>query len=532
MYKALIVDDEQYICEGIRSHIAWEAFGVDEVFIAGDGIEALEMVQKQAPHIVITDIRMPGMDGLALAKHLREDFPQIKVVILSGYADFSYAQTALRYGVVDFVLKPTKVSKISDAIAKAIDALRAEEHSRSRIQELEHTISDNQKLILEKQLADVILDRLPVQGLAFAQGFSLQGFVMLLIEQSFENPSRQRADTAFASLANIVSLVFDQFRSLFIPLTRTAACVILRTEGRLTDDAMRDILVACEEVVSIPAENTLSVSFSIAISAYHEGCAQLSQAYREAHAAMQNRFYEQNSVYLYLKNKQNCGGAEPAFESYVDRILSCARSRQEHEAVGLLEELIARLEAVRQPIDYVKNMAAFLYSLLVRLMPQNTRQALSTGYGSIYNAGSIEEVSNFLKQQLLEICSETQTANEISNRMVVQTLDFISKHYHENVKLLEIADAVHVNGSYLSRLFRKVTGETITDALTRMRISRARQLLLSTDMKFYEIAAAVGIEDAAYFSILFKKHTGYNPRQYKLLHGGQSEKNKPAGGNA
>jgi len=252
-YTVLLVDDDSHVREGLRDFMQWDELGVSKVVEACDGVEALEKVKEIIPHVVITDVRMPGMDGIELARQISDTAPEIKVILLTAYSEFSYAQQAISYGVVDYILKPTNLEKLSAAVKRSISELDRQRSIKDRLRDLDHP----------------------------------------------------------------------------------------------------------------------------------------------------------------------------------------ERPQDESDVPG------------------------------------------------------------------------------VTHRIIAKTRDFIFSHYNEALKLATIAQHVHCNASYLSRLYKKELGETITDTITHLRIQKAEELLRHTDLKAYEIADHVGWEDAAYFSIVFKKYTGKSPKQYR-----------------
>ncbi len=518
MYKALIVDNEPFIRIGIRDYMEWESLGIDAVYEAEDGIEALDIIEIHKPDIVITDIKMPGMDGIELVRRIHEKYGYIKTIILTGYADFSFAQAAVRYEVVDFVLKPTKLSQISSAVQKALEQIESRKETRSRIQTLESEISDSMEILRENQVRDIILNAKPPGR---AEDFGLSSFVLILIETTVFNAGADAEAAGGMRIKNMADLAFHAYDHLCVPMDKNRLCLVLRLDGRDYGDEMRGILLACEEITGI-SETTLSISISVSISGVHHGAAELPAAYEETIKAMKNRFYEQNSICMYLPNEKTVlDGKEGAAESFIDDIVAAVSSGDNTAAVRLLFDFVRYVKRTKLAIEYVKNIAALIYSLCVKLVPVKEDEKIidSEVYRKIFEAASVSELSSLIEAEISHICNKIQSYVENNNTIIQKTMDFISEHYRKNIRLVNIAQNAHVNESYLSHLFKKVTGETITEALTKIRINKAKELLLTTDLKSYEIAVMVGVEDAAYFSILFKKYTGFSPRHYRIENG-------------
>lgn len=408
MYQIMIVDDEPVLRNGIKNFIDWNALGCEVCGMAENGEDALRQFEAHRADIVITDIRMPGIDGLELARRLSEISPKTKVIILTGYSDFSYAQKAIQYSVVDFIVKNNPAPKIRDAVKKTIALIEKEQQNALFLGELEEIVHQSYDELKTKLFIDVI-------------NRNVQSSETLL----------QKADKLGLSLQNYRLAVFeisDAFQKMDLHKIRQSA-----------------------------------LEFSLTS-------------------------LQEYQPYAFTLNAQT-----------ICFVLSSAPSNDSDEALS---------NACRQ-----------IASTLLDLTGQTIRIGVSCPHDNILSfeeayreAASVQRVQNKTGVKFLY---ENKNADDPDNPVIGKILAYIHAHYSEDITLCQIAEDIHLNASYLSRFFKRHRNETIVNYITRYRIEQSKALLLHSDDRLYSIALEVGFNDAAYFSNIFKKYTGYSPSEYK-----------------
>lgn len=406
MYNIMIVDDEPILRNGIKNFIDWKSLGCEVCCLAENGEDALRKFRQYSPDIVITDIRMPGIDGLDLARRLSELSPKTKVIILTGYSDFSYAQRAIRYSVVDFVVKNNPAPKICEAVKKAISLIEKERKDHQFFGELEDIVNQSYDDLKAKLFLDIINQNVllteTIEQKAAHLGVSLSAYRLAVIGIP-DLPSEASLQQVWQSVRNFSLSLLLPFKPFAFALNAQTLCLIL-----IPTEESGDLNELCGQIVSTLFDIT-GFRVRIGVSEIKESILAFSAAYREA---------------LSVKRDQN------------------------------------------------RDMASqFLY--------------------------------------------HGESADDAQNPTISEALRFIHAHYKEDITLRQISDELHLNASYLSRLFKKHMKETIVGYITRYRIECSKKLLLHSDARLYTVAIEAGFNDAAYFSNIFKKYTGYSPSEYK-----------------
>jgi len=286
---------------------------------------------------------------------------------------------------------------------------------------------------------------------------------------------------------------------------------------------MQELITKCEEILDT-VNNFMNFSIDIGISGVHKSVPEITDGYREALCALSDKFYGDSHMFIYSRCPVKNDPKEMAgLSQVIDAIVQLVQAGDPVGAVKKSRELLTGLHKSMQPTDHIKNICILLCSICSKLLANHNltlstvlkdseniyRQILECRTLNCLDAllvSVIEGVSNYISSSHLQV-----------NYIVKRAIEYIKKNYHRNIKLFEIAENLHVNGSYLSRIFRKETGETLTEYITRYRMEKAKELLRNQEVKAYEIASRVGIDDPAYFSYVFKKYTGVSPSEYRSL---------------
>ena len=414
MYRVMIVDDEPAIRKGLLSFIPWQSLDCEVAFTASDGKEAIENIALSNPDIIITDVKMPEMDGIELSKRLHFDYPQKKVIILTAYSDFEYSQSAIKYDVVDFVLKPTSMDKLMEAIEKAKFKIKKDRENANKIEKLEKEILDNKEEMqygfLLKVINRIINDEYIIMQKALALDINIEDFFAIVI--NIKDGHFQRKDVL--NINSLLSRVFEGYNCYILGVNNKSICAFINVDGEeylLDSQKLIDICIEVTEIMS----DFAGFDISIGISSLKNGIAYVSEAYEEGNLAIQNKLCVEKNIFMYTD--KYCSDSST---DYVDAILTKVNT-------------------------------------------------------------------------------------------------YIEDNYNKKLNLAGIAEYVHLNSSYLSRLYKEETGVTITEKITRTRINKGKELLKKTDLKIYEISYMIGFDNPNYFSTVFKRYTSVYPKEYRVL---------------
>jgi len=543
MYKLLIVDDEAVIRKGLANLIEWSSIDCEVVGEAVNGIDAIEKMKIVSPHIIIADVKMPCLNGIELAKYVFENTPSTKVIILTGYADFEYAQSALKYNVVDFLLKPTDPNELINAVKKAKNIILQNETFESKLKDMEKKINlyqtnlreNNVNSILHNILngSDKALERLPELGISLERNL----VIICEVENKYSNFSSKDIngkDRIVSNIKNYINAIFKNYVYYLVHFQENQFCIIVSFADNCENKCMQSIIDICKEMLKT-FENLMGLDVSIGISKIHLSHEELPDSYKEAQKALSYGFYEKhgNNLYVYSDETVNASNEKKLLaNSYTERIILELQNGHKDALINLIEELFEKLRCTRQSIDYIKKVAMQLCFSFEEVLSdcdlniEDCIQAENDIYEYITKSNKCVHITNMLVSLAVSILEKLHSLDIQNNLVIKKAQSYINEYYKDPITLQTIADYLYINSSYLSRLFKKETGYNITDYINKVRIDKAKDLLINSDYKIYEIADMVGISDPAYFSVLFKKYTNMSPRDftYKYRFGGMNSK--------
>ncbi len=523
MLKVLIVDDEKIIREGMVSGIEWESLGFKVSGQAEDGETAIEIIDAIKPDLVITDIKMPFIDGLQLVEILKDKHPGILTVIISGHDEFEYAQKAVKLGAYDYLLKPLDLQYLCQMLIDIKEYIFQHREMKSDSEELRllkifrkiwgsYQIPEQDSSYLEK------LWNSKLQDLIYCAA-------VLSVDKVGCNPpseketEHQLLDYFIRELIQNTDVDFYIEKSVLYLEDGKYGMILV---GRDFESMKKDTEVFVEKIED-SFKTMLGVQTFISVSGIHKGVNGLGVAVKEAGKAFEFRYIAGAKKIVSFNNIKNQSGLE---NSYYD-ISGILTSVKFGDKILLSEELrmvlkaaVARRENAKGFIDFI---CAGLLSVAVDIIQE---------YG-----GSIEDIFDDPVFEFNRLSSMTsldiaiEQLNQLLNR-IIDYLDKIRKtgitgkvedarkyidaeYANKQISLQLVADYVHINLCYLSELFKKQTGQSYIEYLTGRRIGKAEELLACTDFKSYEIADMIGYENATYFSTTFKKMTGVSPMDYR-----------------
>ncbi|SDS08639.1 two-component system, response regulator YesN [Paenibacillaceae bacterium GAS479] len=528
MYKLILADDEAVFREGLMNTIDWNRHGFELIGDFANGRDALEAVHQLQPDLVLTDINMPNIDGLELTARIAEQYPYIKIIILTGYDQFDYAQQALRLKVHDFILKPItaqETRQLLDRVRKEMD------EEKSRMEDISRLRSDlNQSLPL---LRERFLERLAIHGTgAVGAREQLDYFGLPPLESSLlivifdydncdarSDIEQDRELLRFAGYNIIDEIVIREQGAVFRTREDRIAAIVAgesaellyEKAGRIAEEARHGI------------ERYLGYTMTAAIGRASRELNGLPDSYRSAATALDYRFqYGKNRV-LSIIDLEGAKSSAPAIsENWSQELGAALRSGATAEIPRLIRDFIGMLKTSRAPMEacHLEIQKALVLMLSV-MQEMGIEASLITGrrmlFSEVYRLETLDEVGDWLTD-IAGSASETlaEGRSKLSRSQIGKALLYIEEHYAEDrVSLQDICRHVLMSTSYFSQMFKQETGETFVEYLTRFRMSKAKDLLTSTSLKFYEIASMVGYSDPNYFSLSFKKHAGLSPREYR-----------------
>jgi len=513
MLKALVVDDEPKIRRGLSALIPkldpdWAVVGE-----AKNGIEALDIVKKELPDLVITDIRMPHMNGLDLLSVLKE-YP-VQVVILSGYGYFEYARTAVKFGACDFLLKPVKPDEVREVLAR----LKADAKAK-RMQPQMSAPQPNYGNLWRDWLTDRTAEAHHIDRLRRLLPDGTADFHLAVMEiEQFDHLIREDhwgdRQLVYFTVRNIAQEILGG-EGGFVPLFLFAAGARLHYlfAGGLPDPALFGRIVA-------EVRKCAKLSLTIAVSDGTDDFGRLPVLYEHALEALLGKWiFGPGTVRLYepIPDGEAMKGYPVDLE---ERLLDSIRAMNPEQALDALNRFVDTMLAAQVPFRLFRQYGLQLLSSVLRFVQLHNLTAavfaeLPATSDLFHRDFSAEEYRSYMARFAAAcVCSLERSLQHRRNRLLDKALAYIHDHYHIDISLDDVAGHVGMGSSYFSTYFKQETGQTFVEYLTAYRLEKAKQLMRDPNLRLYEIAGQVGYNDVKYFSRVFKKATGATPAEYR-----------------
>lgn len=532
-YTILLVDDESAVREGIRTCTPWERYNFRVVGEAGNGIEALEMIEELHPDVVITDIKMPYLDGMQLIKEIRKSHPPVTIIIISGYDEFTYAQQAIRYDVSEYVLKPVTSEDICNLLERTTkrldeDIIRIQDQNR-----LKDVYTQALPLIREKFLVSLLTpvhqtSNTSLIAKAKDYGFNLEGdeFIVATFETDHDNQDNPLEAMA---LLEVTQDVFQKGDSDIIFQFENQIVIIFtaNSHGEIQYDQLfrKQTFRKIEQLQSY-LEKYFPFSIVIGVGNLAHVPSAISQSYRQALEALNySSFYpEQNILVISDLEKPDTKENKRHLQELLSDVIIAVKLGTEEQVVESINNLFGEkvaslpfegLQAILLELSSSLNALAESYGYnLFQLSGDGDSRLFFAELGGLNTLG---KARRWLTKVAFAIRVAISGQRENSHIQFVQEAkSLIAKHFTESgFGLDQVCEMIGVSPSYFSSTFMKEMGISFVQYLTTIRMDRAKDLLVKSEGKTYEIAQAIGYTEPNYFSFCFKRHEGISPSQYR-----------------
>lgn len=529
MLKVVVADDEARVCQLILMLADWERLGMEVVGTASNGLEALELVERLQPDILITDIRMPGCHGLELIERAKGEFPQLEIVIISGYAHFEFAQTAIKHGVGDYLLKPIKREELMATLEKLGQRCRQRSQSASEVERLRQTNQENEDQLRQRLPLDILNQRLEAvteEGLWETYRFRARPGLYQVALLKIDDPSGSFSPATMGIIQEKTATIFQNelrgvCREPLMAFQGSWGCCLLGFAPE-EQNAVRKHLRSCLDQVLAQRSVFGAVEFSLALGPAAGGVGELPACAQTARRAAANRLTEGTG--RLLEGIPKPSGLDR------DRVLDQYRRQVERGMEGLdarvLDEAVEELAQTARSVPPMQGweLLELVTSAgrLFLLRPEiEGRERLGQKFEEACDrcgrgAELFECLRRLQREQLEGVC---QRRHNDAIRPIRVAKQYVQQHYSQPITLEDVCEEVGFSSSYFSALFKKETGEGFAKYLTRVRMERAKELLQQTSLPVSEICARVGYSDLKHFTQNFKKETNLNPGQYRKLYG-------------
>lgn len=535
MFNLLIVDDEKHLVNAMADTIAWESFGIGKVFKAYSAAEALETTRIHPVNIVVTDIRMPGMDGMELISRLSAEWAQIQIIILSGHADFHYAQTAVKHNVAAYLLKPVHDADITEAVMKVTAMLTEQRESYRSMQKQQQVLNQHLPLMCSHLLynllhgkrvsASFIEDLQDTYSIPFGMGDKV---TMLLVRKEGKFVKFDYSDQLLMdySVMNMLQELFgDAFDVWHCKEVLNYLVVLLKRKGAdRKEEEIRQSASRKAEQLQRAVQFYLQGSVSILISRLFSFPDSLQEEFQRCASKFRNHISEDEGILINSAdteaNPQEIRSLQRLYEPLtVAQLMDLGKWQQAREK---LEEVVQELQT-KWPVshEHLLEVYHFLSHTFLQFLHTNgfNMEQLQAGADRMNEADAVRSVRHL--QQWAEWTLDKlermtgEHSRDSRSQLVKQVNHYIDAHLSDDVTLQIIAEHVRFNPAYLSKIYKLETGEGISEYTHRLRMNKALQLLKQQHLKIYEITEMLGYQNPQYFSKLFKKEFGSTPQEYR-----------------
>lgn len=542
MLKIFLAEDEVVVRETIKRMIPWEELGFELVGEAADGEMALPLLIRQQPDLLITDIKMPFMDGLTLARLAKKEIPGLKVVILSGYDDFNYAKQAIGIGVEDYLLKPITKNALIERLSEIRSRYEHEKTQKEYYEKFQREMQayeKNSSRDFFEALVGGSMDMMEVYKRAEKLGLDIvaEAYNVLIFtmncDEDFSGQRDEYSSWEAESLELLENFFAGHSSAMLFRINIFSYGVLLKGQREAIEENTR----ACvDEIRKILSRQDGRREWFLAVGQSVERLSQIQKSYHTASRAFSQRYlYDENILYYdEMETMEHPGGqAETEDNAYLQKVDVNALNPailQKFLSNGLQEETENFVKDYfyaigQEPMEslvfrnYVILNVRFSVISFIKGLGCDTNEMESADTEEVLaeSGKNMESAIAYAKKMISQAIEIRDQNSGNKNRSILKTaVDFIDSHYmDEEISLNTVANVANVSSNHFSALFSQNMGQTFIEYLTTLRMNKAKELLRCTGMRSSEIAGEIGYKDAHYFSYLFKKTQGMTPSDYR-----------------
>ncbi len=524
MYSVFLVDDEPIVLEGIRTKIDWESSGFTFAGEATDGEIALSMIHEIKPDILITDIKMPFMDGLQLASSIKKTQPWIKIIILSGHDEFDYAKKAISIGIEDYILKPFTSEEIISSLQKAAAQIDKERKQLSDITHMKEELKSSEKLIQKEFLNNLVhsaVDMSTVMQKSTEMGLDLISRYYKILISKIESKSGDLHEQEQAcSLINSYSSSWEQTNTFF----HHNNWLICICKGSAQNELEENIYRIAETIEHIVTQNNACTVIT-GIGKTVEHLSSISESYEDAKKIIQNHNLENQTRIISTDDIQiNDDGSALLEFKEKDPMVERLKYAVKTDISAIIDESMSLINSNPGQFQffasYILADLIFAVSKLIESFGGNIKEIKPEILQHSFIDSAVQNEELFIKEleSILTFALEYRDS-KITGKygdVILKAKKYIDENYaDQNTTLTTVAEVVCLSPNHFSTIFSQECKTTFIEYLTNVRIENAKRLMKQTDMKGYDIAYECGFSDPHYFSYIFKKNTGLSPREFK-----------------
>lgn len=502
-YNVLLVDDEKRIRVGLSNYIDWKGLGYAPPFLAANVEEARNILNTQKIDLLITDIRLPDGTGLELSESIRPKYPDLPIFLLSAYGDFEYARTAINLGINQYFTKPTDLQALSSALAKMHTTLEQRSRSLEQQQSSKEHRAQSRQYLLSRLWRDLANGTVPEDTALHAvfHDYNIQfphpQFALIRFSDSVRMEESKAALPEAMKSAQLVAFLFSDLDRHYI-LVNTPDETVLNT------------------VISDYLAEHPSVQVSISDTVSSLGMISKCMVQLRHHSN-----FSENSHSAHPGDAHS--GQGEVLPQLLNNLLDAIKANKRIESTLLLDKLYQVYSGLSP------ERRCDIFNQIILLIQQYTRRfgvTLSSLYGDGFSISHTAQqlstpmqMDQWLREHVSTIFKVIQNSKRDYSQQIINSIHtYISSHYAEEITLASVAQVVHLSPYYISKLFKKTTGENFIDYLTSVRMEKAMELLLAPNVRVYDVAEQVGYKSTKHFSQVFRAYTGKTPSEYRQIY--------------
>ncbi|MGI6084998.1 MAG: response regulator transcription factor [Acetivibrionales bacterium] len=536
MIKVIVADDEIRVCNLVCNLVDWASFNMKIAGTAHDGISAYELIEKEKPDLIITDIRMPGMDGLTLISKTKSICPEAEIIIISGYRDFEYAQNAIRYGVNDYLLKPIKKDELENTLLNMKNAWEKRVESINETEKLMGQLESDKGQLRGFFFRDVLLNSQEGHSLnmddinqryyfSFKEGL----FQAFIIKFDFSS-----TDNYFESYTAVLKRKVEEIlhRNLK-PVCIDEECYvkhcwvygIMNFEKSGIEAIRKQFLLIANEMISLKSMFH-QVDLNVGLGSVHNDVNSIKESMENAIISVNHRLLAPACIRIFQNEKPGRLNNRKLLEDFKNSIITPVElldvKAAEQAVIDLERKVMEEPEADGHAI-YLFVPEAFNYFLhvlrTIHTVTDDQKQAFTRFKDISELCGSVKELFGYLRIGISDLLTTLFNERRQSvARPIRNAKQYIQENYMEPITLDTISAIAGFNSSYFSALFKKECGVSFVEYLSEVRIKKSKSLLKETDLSIAEICNMVGYQDIKHFNKTFKKISGVSPAEFRKLY--------------
>lgn len=535
LYRIMLVDDEEEVRKAMIRKMDWEQLGFTVAGDAENGEDALEKLELLEPDVVMTDIRMPYMDGLTLVARIREKYPFIKILIFSGYDDFEYAKQAIKYRVTEYILKPVNGEELAEILKRVRISLDEEIEQRRNISMLQESY-ENSLPMLREVFLNVLVSRgadlpgmapkLREYGVDILDACKWLAAVIRVeqMEQAEEQELFRHQELIPISVRKLVEDHLKTYGRFTVFNSAEGITLIAAVDGKNSETGLITLL----EDICKESRRMLGVSITVGVGYSCDTLQEIRRSYQTAVDALGYRAIVGCGRTIYINDVEPVNRGKLQFGAGEEAELTAVIKFGTEDQIGeTLRELAVRMDDTKVHDNQYQVYMLTIVNCLIRLMQQYDLKMSGMFDSEDHYADIIKRIcrrESFAEEMIPIACRMNEALNQArdntTRKVIVEAKEYIQENYADPELSVDVlCRHLHMSPAYFSTVFKKETGQTYINYLTEVRLLKAEELLEQTDDKTYEIAQKVGYQEQNYFSYVFKKKYGISPTKYRGTRG-------------